>query len=101
MLSFAQELSRPLVVALRAVLSAPTEDHREVLAGLCSEAERVIVMTEPREDCSCGWALRSEEDPRRPTRSAGRLRAPEAANGTWPRVAYIGSGRDSSSRRSG
>jgi glycosyltransferase involved in cell wall biosynthesis len=45
-LSFARELTRPLVLTLHTVLSDPTENQREVLTALCEEAERVIVMTE-------------------------------------------------------
>ena len=45
-LSFAQELTRPLVLTLHTVLSAPTDHQRAVLTALCEEAERVIVMTE-------------------------------------------------------
>ncbi len=45
-LSFAQELTRPLVLTLHTVLSEPTDHQREVLTALCEEAERVIVMTE-------------------------------------------------------
>jgi glycosyltransferase involved in cell wall biosynthesis len=44
-LSFARELTRPLVLTLHTVLSAPTDHQREVLTALCEEAERVIVMT--------------------------------------------------------
>ena len=45
-LSFARELTRPLVLTLHTVLSQPTDHQREVLTALCEEAERVIVMTE-------------------------------------------------------
>ena len=45
-LSFAQELVQPLVVTLHTVLSEPTQHQAEVLAGLCAEAELVIVMTD-------------------------------------------------------
>ena len=45
-LSFAQELTRPLVLTLHTVLSEPTDHQRDVLTALCEEAERVIVMTE-------------------------------------------------------
>ncbi|MGI8972597.1 MAG: glycosyltransferase [Gaiella sp.] len=45
-LSFARELTRPLVLTLHTVLSEPTDHQREVLIALCDEAERVIVMTE-------------------------------------------------------
>lgn len=45
-LSFARELSQPLVVTLHTLLSKPAPHQLEVLAGLCLEAERVIVMTE-------------------------------------------------------
>ncbi len=45
-LSFAQELARPLVVTLHTVLTEPTTHQRDVLTALCDEAERVIVMTE-------------------------------------------------------
>lgn len=45
-LSFARELTRPLVLTLHTVLSEPTDHQREVLTALCDEAERVIVMTE-------------------------------------------------------
>ena len=45
-LSFARELTRPLVLTLHTVLSEPTDHQREVLTALCEEAERVIVMTE-------------------------------------------------------
>jgi glycosyltransferase involved in cell wall biosynthesis len=45
-LSFARELSQPLVVTLHTVLSAPTPHQLQVLTALCDEAERVIVMTE-------------------------------------------------------
>jgi glycosyltransferase involved in cell wall biosynthesis len=45
-LSFAQELAQPLVVTLHTVLSQPSPHQLRVLAGLCEEAERVIVMTD-------------------------------------------------------
>ena len=45
-LSLAEQLSQPLVVTLHTVLSEPTDHQAEVLAALCREAERVIVMTE-------------------------------------------------------
>ena len=45
-LSFARELTRPLVLTLHTVLSQPTDNQRDVLTSLCEEAERVIVMTE-------------------------------------------------------
>ena len=45
-LSFARNLSQPLVVTLHTVLSEPTPHQTEVLAELCDEAELVIVMTE-------------------------------------------------------
>jgi glycosyltransferase involved in cell wall biosynthesis len=45
-LSFARELSQPLVVTLHTVLSEPTPHQLEVLTALCDQAERVIVMTE-------------------------------------------------------
>ena len=44
--SLAEELSQPLVVTLHTVLSEPTAHQADVLARLCSQAERVIVMTE-------------------------------------------------------
>ncbi|RDI75441.1 Glycosyl transferases group 1 [Gaiella occulta] len=44
--SLAEELSQPLVVTLHTVLSEPTAHQAEVLAALCRQAERVIVMTE-------------------------------------------------------
>ena len=45
-LSLAEQLSQPLVVTLHTVLSEPTDHQAEVLAALCRQAERVIVMTE-------------------------------------------------------
>ena len=45
-LSFARELSQPLVVTLHTVLSEPTPHQLDVLTALCDEAQRVIVMTE-------------------------------------------------------
>ncbi len=48
-LSFAQELTRPLVLTLHTVLSQPSDHQRRVLTALCEEAERVIVMTETAE----------------------------------------------------
>jgi glycosyltransferase involved in cell wall biosynthesis len=45
-LSFARELTRPLVLTLHTVLSEPTDHQRDVLTTLCEESERVIVMTE-------------------------------------------------------
>src|SRR6201999_2611800 len=45
-LSFARELTQPLVVTLHTVLSEPTPHQAEVLAELCEEAELVIVMTD-------------------------------------------------------
>ncbi len=45
-LSFARELSQPLVVSLHTLLSEPAPHQLEVLRSLCLEAERVIVMTE-------------------------------------------------------
>ena len=79
-LSFAQELTRPLVLTLHTVLSEPTDHQREVLTALCEEAERVIVMTETAREL----LLRDErlcrgEDPRRSARCAGRPRSPRAA----------------------
>ncbi|MEP7224785.1 MAG: glycosyltransferase, partial [Actinomycetota bacterium] len=44
-LSFARELSQPLVVRLHTVLSQPSPHQHEVLTALCEIAERVIVMT--------------------------------------------------------
>ena len=45
-LSFARNLSQPLVVTLHTVLSEPTPHQAKVLTELCGEAELVIVMTE-------------------------------------------------------
>lgn len=45
-LSFAQELSQPLVVTLHTVLSEPTPHQAKVLGELCAEAELVLVMTD-------------------------------------------------------
>jgi glycosyltransferase involved in cell wall biosynthesis len=45
-LSFARNLSQPLVVTLHTVLSEPTPHQADVLTQLCSDAELVIVMTE-------------------------------------------------------
>ena len=45
-LSFARNLSQPLVVTLHTVLSEPTPHQAEVLTELCGEAELVTVMTE-------------------------------------------------------
>ena len=45
-LSFAQELSQPLVVTLHTVLASPTPSQLRVLRALCDEAEKVIVMTD-------------------------------------------------------
>jgi glycosyltransferase involved in cell wall biosynthesis len=45
-LSFAQELSQPLVVTLHTVLASPTPSQLRVLCALCDEAEKVIVMTD-------------------------------------------------------
>jgi glycosyltransferase involved in cell wall biosynthesis len=45
-LSFAEELSQPLVVTLHTVLSEPSRHQADVLMRLCAEAELVIVMTE-------------------------------------------------------
>jgi glycosyltransferase involved in cell wall biosynthesis len=45
-LSFADQLSQPLVVTLHTVLSEPTLHQLEVLTGLCNAAELVVVMTE-------------------------------------------------------
>ena len=45
-LSFARNLSQPLVVTLHTVLSEPTPHQAEVLTELCGEAEVVTVMTE-------------------------------------------------------
>ena len=45
-LSFARELSQPLVVTLHTLLSKPAPHQFDVLLALCREAERVIVMTE-------------------------------------------------------
>src|SRR5690349_12748520 len=45
-LSFAQELTQPLVVTLHTVLSEPTRHQAQVLTELCDEAELVIVMTD-------------------------------------------------------
>jgi glycosyltransferase involved in cell wall biosynthesis len=48
-LSFAAELSQPLVVMLHTVLSAPTPHQLEVLTELCEQAELVMVMTDTAE----------------------------------------------------
>jgi glycosyltransferase involved in cell wall biosynthesis len=45
-LSFARNLSQPLVVTLHTVLSEPTQHQARVLTELCGEAELVIVMTQ-------------------------------------------------------
>jgi glycosyltransferase involved in cell wall biosynthesis len=45
-LSLAEEVTQPLVVTLHTVLSEPTAHQAEVLSDLCSQAERVVVMTE-------------------------------------------------------
>ena len=45
-LSFARNLSQPLVVTLHTVLSEPTAHQAAVLGEVCDEAELVIVMTE-------------------------------------------------------
>ena len=45
-LSFAQELTQPLVVTLHTVLSQPSPHQLDVLTALCDEAELVIVMTD-------------------------------------------------------
>jgi glycosyltransferase involved in cell wall biosynthesis len=45
-LSFAHNLSQPLVVTLHTVLSEPTPHQARVLTELCGDAELVIVMTE-------------------------------------------------------
>src|SRR4029079_9146925 len=45
-LSFARNLSQPLVVTLHTVLSEPTPHQADVLTQLCAESELVIVMTE-------------------------------------------------------
>jgi glycosyltransferase involved in cell wall biosynthesis len=45
-LSFARELTQPLVVTLHTVLSEPSPHQAEVLTELCEEAALVIVMTE-------------------------------------------------------
>jgi len=45
-LSFAQELARPLVVTLHTVLSQPAPHQLRILTELCEQAERVIVMTD-------------------------------------------------------
>ena len=45
-LSFAAELTQPLVVTLHTVLSRPSPHQLRVLTALCREAERVIVMTD-------------------------------------------------------
>jgi glycosyltransferase involved in cell wall biosynthesis len=44
-LSFAEELTQPLVVTLHTVLSEPTPHQLAVLSELCERAELVIVMT--------------------------------------------------------
>ena len=45
-LSFAEELERPLVLTLHTVLSEPSPHQLRVLAALCDRAELVIVMTD-------------------------------------------------------
>ncbi|MBA3348608.1 MAG: glycosyltransferase, partial [Actinobacteria bacterium] len=45
-LSLVEELSQPLVVTLHTVLSEPTAHQAQVLEALCTQAERVIVMTD-------------------------------------------------------
>ena len=48
--SLVEELSQPLVVTLHTVLSEPTAHQAVVLAALCRQAERVIVMTDTARD---------------------------------------------------
>jgi glycosyltransferase involved in cell wall biosynthesis len=45
-LSFAEELTQPLVVTLHTVLSQPTARQARVLGALCGHADLVVVMTE-------------------------------------------------------
>lgn len=45
-LSFARELTQPLVVTLHTVLSDPSPHQLRVLTALCDRAQRVIVMTD-------------------------------------------------------
>ncbi len=45
-LSFAEELTQPLVVTLHTVLSQPTNRQARILEALCSYADLVVVMTE-------------------------------------------------------
>lgn len=45
-LSFAEELDRPLVLTLHTVLSEPSPRQLHLLAALCDRAELVIVMTD-------------------------------------------------------
>ena len=45
-LSLAEEVTQPLVVTLHTVLSEPTAHQAKVLRDLCTQAERVVVMTE-------------------------------------------------------
>ena len=45
-LSFAEELSQPLVVTLHTVLSEPTPHQAKVMSALCEQAEIVVVMTD-------------------------------------------------------
>ena len=58
-LSFARDLSQPLVVTLHTVLSEPTPHQSEVLTELCREAELVIVMT----DTALGLLVTSDTCP--------------------------------------
>jgi glycosyltransferase involved in cell wall biosynthesis len=44
--SFAEELSQPLVVTLHTVLSQPTPHQAKVATALCEQAEIVVVMTD-------------------------------------------------------
>ena len=58
-LSFARDLSQPLVVTLHTVLASPTPHQSEVLTELCREAALVIVMT----DTALGLLVTSDTCP--------------------------------------
>src|ERR1700756_439722 len=83
-LSFARDLSQPLVVTLHTVLSEPTPHQAEVLTELCDEAELVIVMTETALRLLVASGACSEEKVRVVPHGAPARLAARAAAGQAP-----------------
>ena len=60
-LSFARELTRPLVVTLHTILSDPSPQQLRVLTALCDRAQRVMVMTDMARRLLCEQGASARE----------------------------------------